>query len=230
MDSITPSDNQYIISDAMETQEHLEHIIPLLLLSLSAALLFSFTYVNNLLFHFIDFNLAFWGMMSIVTLFVNGFAVMNFRIAKFAYTNYQNWRQLWCDFWDLLKLLSLSRESAGLEFGFRVIDEYLHSIEFDLDNTDQLIEEIVEKYSLSIAIPADSERKNRVMLNLVLYHLCNTALNETNTRLVELEQILHFQERARIIINAIQDLTLANVHTDLAIAVLFATYYDEGPH
>ncbi|MHA1863612.1 MAG: hypothetical protein ACTSWA_07575, partial [Candidatus Thorarchaeota archaeon] len=187
------------------------------------SLIFIGAFINNLRFHLLDYDLSTWGMAIAATIFVLGFTAMNFRVTQKVYNNYKVWRQLWCDFWDLMKLVSMSRESAAMEYGFRAIDKYLHKIDFERDDTDQLIEKIVEKYSLSITIPTDSERKKRVMLNICLYHICKDALDNPNPKFLELQQKLHFQERANNIINAIQDLTSADAHTDLAIATFFAT-------
>ena len=228
LDSILYGDNQEIILNPSETREWIEYYVPWLLTFFSMTIFFIVTAI---------FSISepppnaypLGPVVIIVFTCYLGFITFNgFKATYRKYRGYQEWRRIWSDFWDLVKLFTMSKDAAAMEYTHRVANNALNESNLHSQDLAKKLEELMEICEIKEKVPKEIEEQRTLFVNLILYGELKEILAKPSPNTELLENELGLRGKANTIFVGTKSLIPKDIRQELAIGTLYASVYDDS--
>ncbi len=227
LDSVLHGDNQEITLNPSESMEWMEYNIPWLLVYISLTVFMTFVTILNILVP--PPTLYPLGPVIFFVAFICYYSFFTFKVFKHTigkYRGYQEWRRIWSDFWDLVKLFTMSKDATAMEYTHRVSNYSLSEFSLQSQNLIERIEELKVICEVNEKVPNEIEEQKVMFVNLILYGKLKKILNEQSPIAELLENELGLRGKARVILDRTKSLIQQDIGQELAIGILYASVYD----
>jgi len=166
----------------------------------------------------------------LLVFFICYLAFFTFRIFKHTYgkyQGYQEWRRIWSDFWDLVKLFTMPKDALVMEYTHRIGDDSLIGLNLQSQSLTEKLEELKVVCKINEKVPNEIEEQKVMFVNLILYDKLKNTLNEPSSFAELLENELGLRGKARVILDRTKSLIQQDIGQELAIGILYASVYDD---
>ncbi len=228
LDSILQGNNQEISLNPSETREWMEYSVPWLLTFFSMTIFFIVTAIISILEPSSTANLLDPLIIIGFILYIGFITFKGFKATYGKYRGYQEWRRIWSDFWDLVKLFTMAKDATAMEYTHRVANNTLSELDLQSQDLNGKLEELMEICEMKEKIPNELEEQRTMFVNLILYIELKEMLTESGPKAELLENEMGLRGKAKSIFDGTKLLILKDIRQELAIGILYASVYDDS--